>query len=170
MTHVTLCRRPPLKTLSAAVVLCLLALPCPPTCAADTAPWGRATLLERSYGRQKVVYDVDVKTVGELEHVFDRASYLSTLNDADPLDTHIILVLHGDEIRFFAVDAYAQYRELMQRAHSLSVGGVVELRVCAVAARRRGLRSADLHGFLVPVPMADAEIIRLQQDGYAYMR
>lgn len=134
------------------------------------APWGRATLTERAYARQKVVYDVDVRSPAELERVLDRASYLSILNDADPLDSHIVLVLHGDEIAFFAVNAYAQYHDLMHRAQSLTVGGVIELRVCAVAARRRGFQPADLHGFLHAVPMADAEIIRLQHEGYAYMR
>lgn len=31
-------------------------------------------------------------------------------------------------------------------------------------------RPSDVHGFVQMVPMADAEIVRLQKEGYAYMR
>lgn len=38
------------------------------------------------------------------------------------------------------------------------------------AAAMCGDRPADIHGFVEMVPMADAEIVRLRNDGYAYMR
>ncbi|MES1998937.1 MAG: hypothetical protein V4446_06465 [Pseudomonadota bacterium] len=40
----------------------------------------------------------------------------------------------------------------------------------AATAKGHGFEPADIHGFVTMVPMADAEIIRLQQAGYAYMR
>jgi intracellular sulfur oxidation DsrE/DsrF family protein len=136
----------------------------------DKAPWGQAKLHEKTYSKQKVVYDVAVKTVEQLENVLDRASYLSILNDADPFDSKIVLVLHGDEINFFALRNYDKYRALMSRAQSLTVGGVIDIRMCRAAARRRGFDPADIHGFITVVPMADAEIIELQGQGYAYMQ
>jgi intracellular sulfur oxidation DsrE/DsrF family protein len=138
--------------------------------AAEAAPWGRAKLIEKSYSKQKVVYDVAVKTVEELTNVLDRASYLSILNEADPFDSKIVLVLHGDEIGFFAIRNHAKYRDLMVRAQSLTVGGIIDLRMCNSAAKRRGYAAADIHGFVTMVPMADAEIVDLQKQGYAYMR
>ena len=33
-----------------------------------------------------------------------------------------------------------------------------------------GLQSESIHGFVALVPMADTEIVQLQQEGYAYMR
>lgn len=135
-----------------------------------SAPWGQAKTVEKTYSKQKVVYDVSVKTVAQLENVLDRASYLSALNDADPFDSKIVIVLHGDEIGFFAVRNYAQYRELMVRAQSLTVGGIIDIRMCRVAAHRRGFEPPDLHGFVTVVPMADAEIIDLQRQGFAYMQ
>ena len=135
-----------------------------------SAPWGQAKSVEKTYSKQKVVYDVSVKTVAQIENVLDRASYLSTLNDADPFDSKIVIVFHGDEIGFFAVRNYAKYRELMVRAQSLTVGGIIDMRICRVAARRRGFEPADIHGFVTVVPMADAEIIDLQKQGFAYMQ
>ena len=135
-----------------------------------SAPWGQAKSVEKTYSKQKVVYDVSVKTVAQLTNVLDRASYLSALNDADPFDSKIVIVLHGDEIGFFAVRNYAKYKDLMVRAQSLTVGGIVDIRMCKVAARRRGFEPPDIHGFITVVPMADAEIIDLQKQGFAYMQ
>lgn len=156
-----------LRLIGVLLVLCLQAA----GARAEThAPWGRAQVTSKAYAQQKVVYDVSVKTPEQLENVLDRASFLSILNDADPFDSKIVIVLHGDEIGFFAVRNYAKYRELMARAQSLTVGGIIDMRVCRVAARRRGFEASDLHGFVNIVPMADAEIIDLQKQGFAYMQ
>ncbi len=138
---------------------------------ATNAPWGTAPSLEREYKDQKVVYDVAARSVAEFNGVLDRASFLSQLNGPDPFTTSIVLVLHGDELHYFATKNYAKYKELMERAQSLTVGDVIHFRVCAAAARSRGLTAKDLHGFVQMVPMADAEIVRLQrEEGHAYMR
>jgi len=134
-------------------------------------PWGRASLQSIDYAPQKVVYDVAVADVESFSRVLDRVSYLHNLYHADPFDESIVLVLHGDEIPFFAVDNIGRYRELMRRAQSLTVGGIVQIRMCRVAAAGHGLEPDDIQGFVKVVPMADAEIVRLQQEeGYAYMR
>jgi hypothetical protein len=134
-------------------------------------PWGRASLQAIDYAPQKVVYDVAVADVESFSRVLDRVSYLHNLYHADPFDESIVLVLHGDEIPFFAVDNFGRYRELMRRAQSLTVGGIVQIRMCRVAAAGHGLEPDDIQGFVKVVPMADAEIVRLQQEeGYAYMR
>ena len=136
----------------------------------SSAPWGGAKELHIEYAKQKVVYDTAVKTVGALTSVMDRASYLSVLNGADPFDNKIVIVLHGDEINFFAIKNYAKYKDLMTRAQSLTVGGVIEFRMCKIAAQGHGYAPKDIHGFVTMVPMGDAEIVRLQHEGYAYMR
>ncbi|HEX4985473.1 MAG TPA: DsrE family protein [Burkholderiales bacterium] len=154
-----------------AFVLSLLAwLPLAQASEGAGAPWGHAKVVDKAYSKQKVVYDVAVKSVAELENVLDRASYLSALNEADPFDSQIVIVLHGDEIAFFATRNFAKYRELMTRAQSLTVGGIIDIRMCRVSAHRRGFEPQDIHGFVTMVPMADAEIIDLQKQGFAYMR
>ena len=135
------------------------------------APWGRATPKVIDYQPQKVVYDVAVRDEASFSRVLDRASFLNNLYEADPFRASIVLVLHGDEIPFFSIAKFPRYKELMIRAQSLTVGGAVSIRMCRVAARGHGLEPQDIHGFVEVVPMADAEIVRLQQEeGYAYMR
>ena len=45
----------------------------------NSAPWGSASLTPTEYKPQKVVYDVHVKTVAQVESVLDRASHLRNL-------------------------------------------------------------------------------------------
>ncbi len=139
---------------------------------ADNAtPWGRASLEAIDYKPEKVVYDVAVNSVEALSGVLDRVSYLNNIYEADPFEASIVLVLHGNEIPFFSVKNTDRYRALMQRAQSLTQSGPIEFRMCRVAAKAHGLEPEDIHGFVKVVPMADAEIVRLQREqGYAYMR
>ena len=150
--------------------LVLGAIICVSARADNDAPWGHAKPVEQTYAKHKVVYDIAVDSVKRLENVLDRASYLSLLYEADPFDSKIVVVLHGDEIPLFAIRNYERNRELMKRAQSLTVGGVIEFRMCRVAAKRRGVEPTDVHGFVSIVPMADAEIVKLQAEGYAYMQ
>lgn len=135
------------------------------------APWGRAGLQAVDYAPHKVVYDVSEKDVAGFSRVLDRVSFLNNIYHADPFEASIVLVLHGDEIPFFAVANYASYGELMRRAQSLTVAGTVQFVMCRVAAAGHGLEPDAIHGFVKVVPMADAEIVRLQQEeGYVYMQ
>jgi intracellular sulfur oxidation DsrE/DsrF family protein len=139
--------------------------------AGEQAPWGKAAPLAVDYEPHKVVYDVATSGMDAFSQVLDRVSYLNNLYEADPFGASLVLVLHGDEIPLFAVDSFERYAELMHRAQSLTVAGPVEFRMCRLAARGHGLEPEDIHGFVKVVPMADAEIVRLQQEeGYAYMR
>lgn len=134
-------------------------------------PWGSAPEIRQVYSKQKVVFDITTGSLAGLNNILDRASYLSQLNGADPFDTKIVIVLHGSAIPFFASKNYGKYRELMSRAQSLTVGDVLEFRMCQASALLQGYRPKDIHGFIRMVPMADAEIVRLQQEeGFAYMR
>ena len=136
-----------------------------------SAPWGGASVTATEYKPQKVVYDVHVKTVKEVESVLDRASYLSTITGADPFDQSIVLVLHGTELSFFAIEHYEKHKELMHRAQSLVESEALTIKMCKIAAQGQGFSPKDIHGFVEMVPMGDAEIIRLQyEDGYAYMQ
>ena len=157
-----------IKTLSLIAILIIL----PAGAQADpAAPWGGAEVRDIDYPPQKVVYDVAVGSVAALESVLDRASYLSKVYNADPFEASIVLVLHGDEINFFAIENYDKHEELMTRAQSLTVGGIIQFHMCKLAAQAHGYDPEEIHGFVDMVPMADAEIVRLQtEEGYAYMQ
>lgn len=160
---------PPLGLLACALLLASV-LPPPAAAAPVDAPWGRAQAVEQPYAKQKVVYDVAVGSESAMRSVISRAMLLASLNGSDPFDSKIVIVLHGNEIPFFAIKNHARYRELMQRAQSATLSGVIEFRMCRLAAEMHGFQPQDIHGFVTLIPMADAEIVRLQQAGYAYMR
>ena len=141
-----------------------------PILADRNAPWGSATVLDVQYSKQKAVYDVAVDSVKALSSVLGRASFLSAINGADPFENKIVIVLHGGEIPYFAIKNISKYKDLMTRAQSLTVGGIIEFRMCIEAAKGHGLDPKDVHGFVSMVPMGDAEIIKLQHEGYGYMR
>ncbi|MGD8514327.1 MAG: DsrE family protein [Granulosicoccaceae bacterium] len=133
-------------------------------------PWGQATINHPEYQEQKVVYDLTDDTGESLSNIFSRIGYLSKLNGDDPFDTKIVVVIHGDAIPFFSISSTKQYRKLMELAYSQTLNETVEFRMCQASARLRGFTASDIHGFVTMVPMADAEIVRLQKAGYAYMR
>lgn len=138
---------------------------------ADKTPWGGAVAEQIEYKPQKVVYDVHVDTLGKMNSILDRTSYLSKITGADPFDSSIVLVLHGPEIKFFARENYAKYKDLMHRAESLVQGETLKIRMCKLAAEGLGFKSNEIHGFVKMVPMGDAEIIRLQnEEHHAYMQ
>ena len=66
----------------------------------EDAPWGGSKGTPTEYKPQKVVYDVHVTTVEQVESVLDRARHLSKITGADPVDQSIVLVLHGPELHF----------------------------------------------------------------------
>jgi len=153
------------------ILLVSLLLPASLLAADANAPWGHAKLDPVEYKPHRVVYDVHVKSLAAMTNVLDRVSYLNKVYEADPFESSIVMVLHGNEIPFFAIKNYAKYKDLMQRARSLTQSGNIRFRMCKLAAQGQGFAPADIHGFVEMVPMADAEIVRLQQEeGHAYMQ
>lgn len=135
------------------------------------APWGHGKLTPTKYNPQKVVYDVTTGDLKAMEHVLDRASHLSKITGSDPFEQSIVLVLHGSSINFFAIENYKKYENMLKRAQSLTVGDVLSIKMCKLAAEGQGYQPEDIHGFVELVPMGDAEIIRLQyEEGHAYMQ
>ncbi len=137
--------------------------------AGEGAPWGVATELDIEYAPTKVLYDLSSGDEKILASVLDRVGYLYKLYGSDTFDSSIVVIIHGGAIPVFAIDELEKYKDIMQRAQSLTVGTSIEFRMCHAAARLLNYESSDIHGFVKMVPMADAEIVRLQHDGYAYM-
>ncbi|TKA91730.1 hypothetical protein FAZ79_00015 [Guyparkeria sp. SB14A] len=151
----------------ALLIVCLLPIV---AIASDNRPWGTAELIEKSYQPAKVVYNGAARDAEAFDRILDRVSYLNNEYAGDVLDAHIVVILHGSEIPLFTAENYEENRELMERAQSLTVAGNIEYRLCAIAAALRDVKPEDVHGFVKVVPMADAEIIELQHQGYAYMK
>ncbi|WP_246540163.1 DsrE family protein [sulfur-oxidizing endosymbiont of Gigantopelta aegis] len=135
----------------------------------ETAPWGSADVLDIQYKPEKVLYDMISGDKEYLIRVLDRLAYLNKLYGSDTFDASIVVVIHGEAIPFFAIDKTQQHQDMMARAQSLTVGTAIEFRMCRASAKLLHYEPENIHGFVQMVPMADAEIIRLQADGYSYM-
>lgn len=119
------------------------------------------------YKPTKVVYDVSSSDPEALGNILDRISMLQNVYSNDAFDASIIVVVHEGAIPLFKLGAV---QNLMSRARSLVMGDIIEFKICAASARMQHISVDQLHDFVSMVPMADAEIIRLQHDGYAYLR
>lgn len=119
------------------------------------------------YQPSRVVYDVSTPDAEELNRLLDRAALLQVMYDNDPFEASIVLVVHEGAVPLFA---RGEHERLMQRAASLAVAEIIRFRLCRASARIQGYDSSDFHEFVTVVPMADAEIVQLQQEGYAYLR
>ncbi len=124
---------------------------------------------QETYTPAKVVYDLSSPDPEVLGHLFDRVSLLQNLYGNDPLEASIIIVVHEGAIPLFVRRERSASHELMRRASSLTMGEIIEIRLCGASARMQGFGEADFPDFVTLVPMADAELVRLQSDGYAYL-
>lgn len=122
------------------------------------------------YAPAKVVYDISTGDPKALAHIFDRVSLLQNIYQNDPFEASIVLVIHEEAIPLFGSNDRNKHPELMLRARSLSLGEIIKFRVCKASADMQGYKRSDIQEFVSMVPMADAEIIRLQREGYAYLR
>jgi intracellular sulfur oxidation DsrE/DsrF family protein len=137
--------------------------------ASEAIPWGVAEKSDAKYIPQKVLYDLTAGDKKSLENIIDRVGLLYRLYDSDPIDSSIVVIIHGDAIPFFSIANPANL-ELMKRVHNFTVGAPIEFRMCQAAAKVMGYKPKDIHGFVKMVPMADAEIVKLQKEGYAYIQ
>lgn len=119
------------------------------------------------YSPSKVVYDLSSPDPAVLENILDRVSMLQNIYNNDPFDASIIVVVHEGTIPLFKND---RQWKLMDRAKSLVMADIIKFKVCAASAKMQDISVNQLHNFVSMVPMADAELVKLQQMGYAYLR
>ena len=122
------------------------------------------------YAPSKVIYDVSSKDPATLENILNRISLLQNIYDNNPFEASIVIVVHEGAIPLFVTKNKQKIvTHLMDRARSLSMGDIIQFRICEASARMQKITKNDLHDFTTMVPMADAEIVMLQHNGYAYL-
>lgn len=133
--------------------------------AAPVAAAGQA-----GYSPAKVVYDLTTADPDKLANILDRVSMLQNLYGNDPLVASIVVVIHSSAIPLFAERGRKYRPALASRAQDLALGDVIQFRLCQASAKMQGYSRSDFENFIELVPMADAEIVRLQHAGYAYLQ
>lgn len=125
---------------------------------------------QNTYKPARVVYDVSSANAKELENILDRASLLQRVYGNDPFESSIVLVIHEHAIPFFTRIYENRHKEIYQRAKSLVVAEVIQFRICRTSAKMQGFAAKDFDSYIKLVPMADAEIVKLQNEGYSYLK
>ncbi len=149
----------PARPMIMALLLSLLSLLAMPVLAAE----------QRAMAPARVVYDVSSSDPRQLKNILDRVSLLQDLYGHDPFAGSIVIVLHEGVIPLYAKDQPRYQKELVRRAQDLAMGEIIQFRLCQASARMQGFERKDFEPFIQLIPMADAEIVKLQHQGYAYL-
>lgn len=155
-------------------ILLLLFIQFQSPCLAETHPVEKASFqpssYQSSYKPSKVVYDISDPDPKALGMMLDRANMLQNIYQNDVFESSIVFVIHEGAIPLFGGGQKNRHPDIMQRARSLAMGEIIQFRICRASAVMQGFKDGDIQDFAEMVPMADAEIIRLQKEGYAYLR
>ena len=115
------------------------------------------------------VADVSAHTTQELETLFDRVEALLERPRGAGESPLIALVLHGPEVDFFALQNYAQHKNLVDRAAKLAALGGVQISICQTQMRKRGIAADQVPSFLRRVPYGPGEVERLVGQNHVLM-
>lgn len=152
------------------LVLLITVMAAAPLAADPQSPARGAAVMDIEYRPAKVVYDLFSADPKKIANILDRVSLLQNLYGTNPFEASIVVVVHGGSIPIFSQARDKQHGDLMRRARSLIQSEVIQFRMCAASARMQGYQARDIQDFVTMVPMADAELVRLQHAGYAYMQ
>ncbi len=68
----------------------------------EISPWGSAKGIKINYQPQKVLYDLISGKEQDLDNILNRVSFLNRIYGADPFESSIVVMVHGDAVSFFA--------------------------------------------------------------------
>ncbi len=116
-----------------------------------------------------LVADISVHTEQELNILFTRIEQLLNRPRSSSEAPLVSIVLHGPEVEFFAVQNYAKYKGIVDRAAKLAALGAVDISICQTQMRNLGITSEQIPSFLRQVPYGPGEVERLRENRYVSM-
>ncbi len=116
-----------------------------------------------------LVADISVHTEQELDILFTRVEQLLDRPRSENEAPLVSIVLHGPEVAFFAVQNYAKYKGLVDRAAKLAALGAVDISICQTQMRNLGIATDQVPPFLRQVPYGPGEVERLLENGFVSM-
>ena len=115
------------------------------------------------------VADISVHTEQELDILFTRVEQLLDRPRSSNEAPLVSIVLHGPEVEFFAVQNYAKYKGIVDRAAKLAALGAVDISICQTQMRNLGISSDQIPAFLRQVTYGPGEVESLLESGYVSM-
>ncbi|MCG2633593.1 MAG: DsrE family protein [Gammaproteobacteria bacterium] len=163
-----------LITLATAVWLLLSTPPQSPVAATEAEPVAiQATIKpvaaakpEHPPGR-RLIFDLATHTPAELQATLQRAESLVEGHETET--DHLVLVLHGADVRFFSRKHYQAYKEIVDLAAKLDAYQIIDMKICVTAMEKAGIARDEIPPFLEMVPFGPAEIQRLIEADYIPM-
>ena len=134
------------------VLLCAVAM------AGQTEPGDLPLLQSKAY------LQISPAGQAELEALFATLEDAVAAGEAQP--DPVVVVLHGPEARRFLRRNYLDNQPLVDRAAKLRAFDRIELRMCETWMRSNGVGRGDLLPFVDTIPLAPAEVERLEREGY----
>ncbi len=114
----------------------------------------------------RYMFNISLHTREEIDALLTRAEQLAKTTHLSDNSSGIALVLHGPEVEIFVKKNYARYKKLVDRAARLDADGIIEIKICKTAMRKRNIKDEDIPDFIEFVPFGPAEIERLKREGY----
>jgi len=117
-------------------------------------------------GEERFVADIELQTSAQFVELLQRASQLLVDGAVSQDGTaRVSFVLHGPVIRDFLRQNYADKREVVDLAASLTALQVVDIKVCETWLGQNGLQREALQPFVETVTYASGEVRRLKEEG-----
>ncbi len=113
--------------------------------------------------------DIRLGSVAEMELLFDRVEQLLDRPLSEGERPLVSLVLHGEEVEFFALRNYEQYKDIVDRAAKLAALGAVDISICRTQMDNYGIQPNQVPAFLRQVPYGPDEVRRLREKGFVSM-
>lgn len=114
--------------------------------------------------RAKAYLQISPAGQAELDALFATLEDAVAADEAQP--DPVVVVLHGPEARRFLRRNYLDNQTLVDRAAKLQAFDRIELRMCETWMRSNGVGRGDLLPFVDTIPLAPAEVERLEREGY----
>jgi len=118
---------------------------------------------------RNLMADISLHSVEELQLLFGRVEQLLERPLSDGEQPLVSLVLHGQEVEFFALKNYGKYKDVVDRAAKLAALGAVDISICQTQMKHFGIESDGVPSFLRQVPYGPDEVQRLEDEGFVYM-
>ena len=135
---------------------------------AFTVGWSGGTGAEgsdrSSLPQSRVYLQISPDGRDDLEALFQALE--DSLAAGEPQTEPVVIVLHGPEALPFIRRNYPANRSIVDRAAKLKAFDRIDLRMCETWMHMNGFAEDDLLPFVDTVPLAPAEVERLERDGY----
>ena len=111
---------------------------------------------------------IEAHTSNEISNILERLDGILQSEQAFPSSEPLALVLHGDEVRTFLRQNYAQNREIVDLAARLDAFQAIDIQVCETWLRGASVNKSELPAFIDTVPYGPAQEKKLLEQGYEY--